>query len=97
MARRTDMPMMNLIAGITDLDSCLEAFAQGHKKVIAIGAAIFGEVRGVFVLAGDDLYSPVGPDRMRMWARIIGNMPAGLLQAFEAELAIVKASRRERD
>jgi hypothetical protein len=94
-ARSIDIAMTNLRAAITDMELQLEAFGQGHKKVIAFGAVVYGEVRGVLVLAGDDLYSPVGPDRMRTWARMIGHLPTELLSTFEAELAAIKASHKE--
>jgi len=90
-------PATDLVAATTDFQQQLEALARAHPKVVAMGAISGGKVRGVFVLTRDDAYSPVGPDRMRTWARIIGNMPTRLLSAFEEELAIVKASRREEE
>lgn len=94
MARRSDAVMMNLIAATSDIQLHLDNFARTHRKVIAFGAVVTGMVRGVFVMASDDVYSPVGLDRMRTWARIIGNLPEPLLEVFEAELAAVKAGQR---
>lgn len=91
--RTATTAMADLMTAITDLESRLRKLAEGHPNVIGIGAIVGGEVRGVFVLTasqdGDHYSHAVAEDRMRTWARIIGNMPANLRDAFEAELATI--------
>jgi hypothetical protein len=89
-----DPVVSDLIGTTADFRTYLEALAQMHPKVLGMGAIIGGQVRGIFVMTADGQYSPVGPDRMRTWARFFGNLSGELLEAFETELAAVKSGRR---
>jgi len=87
------------------LDSldCVEKLAKTYPGAVAIGSIAFGTPNLMaFTVSADDEgretphYLPVASDCARWLGRIIGNLPGELLEAFEDELAVTKASRREK-
>ncbi len=94
--RGPDVAVDELRGCITTLNEYLAELAQSYPGVVGLGVIAAGQVCGVLVIAPSCegwQYSPVAQEKVKALARIIGMLPVELLEAFEDELAITKASR----
>ena len=101
--RGAEEALAELRAATLDFIECMEELGRSYPGTVGIGYIAFG-VPSVLVLSvsADDGVQivhrlPDAPDRAKLLGNCIAYLPPDLLREFELQLAITKASRREKE